>query len=138
MGGFGCFQDVGLAILESYSRVLESLAHTVMSKIEDVLFADQLTQEPTSAACKNRYLVKETEKPKEERFSFSEEIASGTLSDVMQWGGNKNNELKKESFYGGDREKPLLSKVTGIMTNNKKNSYLETLGAMRSPTARYS
>ncbi|VVB00467.1 unnamed protein product [Arabis nemorensis] len=130
-------RDVGLAILESYSRVLESLAHTVMSKIEDVLFADQITQEPSNAACKNRHLLKETEKPKEERFSFSEENASGTLSDVMQW-GNKNNELKKESFYGGDREKPLLSKVTGIMTNNKKNSYLETLGTMRSPTARYS
>lgn len=129
-------QDVGLAILESYSRVLESLAHTVMSRIEDVLFADQLTQEPTNAPTKNRYVVKENEKPRDERLSFSEDMATGTLSDVMQW-GNKNNELKKESFFG-DRDKPLLSKVTGIMTTNKKNSYLETLGTMRSPTARYS
>lgn len=126
-------QDVGLAILESYSRVLESLAHTVMSRIEDVLYADQLTQEPTNAPSKNRYIVKEMD----ERLSFSEDMmASGTLSDVMQW-GNKNNEMKKESFFG-DREKPLFSKVTGIMTNNKKSSYLETLGTMRSPTARYS
>lgn len=128
-------QDVGLAILEGYSRVLESLAHTVMSKIEDVLYADQLTQEPTNAPSKNRYLVKET--MKEERLSFSEDTATGTsLSDVMQW-GNKNNEVKKESYYG-DREKPLLSKVTGLMTTNKKSSYLETIGVMRSPTARYS
>ncbi|XP_024006289.1 rop guanine nucleotide exchange factor 11 [Eutrema salsugineum] len=127
-------RDVGLAILESYSRVLESLAHTVMSKIEDVLYADQLTQEPTNAVSKNRYAMREAEKVREERSSFSEDMASGTLSDVMQW-GNKNNELKKESFYG---DKPLLSKVTGIMTNNKKSSYLETLGTMRSPTARYS
>lgn len=131
-----CLQDVGLAILESYSRVLESLAHTVMSRIEDVLYADQLTQEPSNAANKNRYIARENEKTKEERYSFSEENASGTLSDVMQW-GNKNNELKKESFFG-DREKPLLSKVTGIMTTNKKSSYLDTLGTMRSPTARYS
>ncbi|KAL0796699.1 hypothetical protein Bca101_068076 [Brassica carinata] len=133
-----CNRDVGLAILESYSRVLESLAHTVMSRIEDVLYADQLTQEPTKAPSKNRYTVKEAEKPKEERISFSEERLSGTsLSDVMQW-GNKNNEVKKESFYGGDKEKPLLSKVTGIMTTNKKSSYLDNLGTMRSPTARYS
>ncbi|KAG2250713.1 hypothetical protein Bca52824_080849 [Brassica carinata] len=133
-----CNRDVGLAILESYSRVLESLAHTVMSRIEDVLYADQLTQEPTNASSKNRYTVIETEKPKEERISFSEERLSGTsLSDVMQW-GNKNNEVKKESYYGGDKEKPLLSKVTGIMTTNKKSSYLENLGTMRSPTARYS
>ena len=130
-------QDVGLAILEGYSRVLESLAHTVMSRIEDVLYADQLTQEPTNASSKNRYTVIETEKPKEERISFSEERLSGTsLSDVMQW-GNKNNEVKKESYYG-DRDKPLLSKVTGLMTTNKKSSYLETIGVMRSPTARYS
>ncbi|XP_048636920.1 rop guanine nucleotide exchange factor 11-like isoform X1 [Brassica napus] len=130
-----CNRDVGLAILEGYSRVLESLAHTVMSKIEDVLYADQLTQEPTNAPSKNRYLVKET--MKEERLSFSEDTATGTsLSDVMQW-GNKNNEVKKESYYG-DREKPLLSKVTGLMTTNKKSSYLETIGVMRSPTARYS
>ncbi|XP_018443398.1 rop guanine nucleotide exchange factor 11 [Raphanus sativus] len=133
-----CNRDVGLAILESYSRVLESLAHTVMSRIEDVLYADQLTQEPTNAPNKNRYSsVKEAEKPKEERVSFSEERLSGTsLSDVMQW-GNKNNEVKKESYYG-DKEKPLLSKVTGIMTPNKKSSYLDNLGTMRSPTARYS
>ncbi|XP_009147701.1 rop guanine nucleotide exchange factor 11 [Brassica rapa] len=133
-----CNRDVGLAILESYSRVLESLAHTVMSRIEDVLYADQLTQEPTNASSKNRYTAIETENPKEERISFSEERLSGTsLSDVMQW-GNKNNEVKKESYYGGDKEKPLLSKVTGIMTTNKKSSYLENLGTMRSPTARYS
>ncbi|CAN8321532.1 unnamed protein product [Cochlearia groenlandica] len=135
-------RDVGLAILECYSRVLESLAHTVMSRIEDVLFADQQTQEPTNnASCKNRYNFKDSENPKEERFSFSEDrSSSGTLSDVMQWSnGNKSNEMKKESFYGGDKEKPFLSKVTGIMTTNKKSSsYLENLGTMRSPTARFS
>ncbi|CAN8289513.1 unnamed protein product [Cochlearia groenlandica] len=134
-------RDVGLAILECYSRVLKSLAHTVMSRIEDVLYADNLTQEPTNAPCRNRYILKESENPKEERFSFTEDrSSSGTLSDVMQWSnGNKSNEMKKESFYGGDKEKPFLSKVTGIMTNNKKSSsYLENLGTMRSPTARFS
>ncbi|GMI88579.1 ROP (rho of plants) guanine nucleotide exchange factor 8 [Hibiscus trionum] len=37
-------KDVGHAILESYSRVIESLAFTIMSRIEDVLHADDLTQ----------------------------------------------------------------------------------------------
>ncbi|GAA0166005.1 guanyl-nucleotide exchange factor [Lithospermum erythrorhizon] len=37
-------KDVGHSILESYSRVLESLANTVMTCIEDVLYADSLTK----------------------------------------------------------------------------------------------
>uniref|UniRef100_A0A0E0KTT2 PRONE domain-containing protein n=1 Tax=Oryza punctata TaxID=4537 RepID=A0A0E0KTT2_ORYPU len=38
-----CFsvQDVGQAILESYSRVLESLAYNIVTCIDDVLFADE-------------------------------------------------------------------------------------------------
>lgn len=39
-------QDVGKAILESYSRVLEGLAFNIVSWIEDVFAADQsITQE---------------------------------------------------------------------------------------------
>ncbi|KAG8055346.1 hypothetical protein GUJ93_ZPchr0001g29591 [Zizania palustris] len=38
-------RDVGFAILESYSRVLESLAFNVMSRIEDVLSADDHARE---------------------------------------------------------------------------------------------
>ncbi|XP_047066457.1 rop guanine nucleotide exchange factor 3-like [Lolium rigidum] len=34
-------KDVGQAILESYSRVLESLAYTIVTCIDDVLFADE-------------------------------------------------------------------------------------------------
>jgi hypothetical protein len=34
-------QDVGQAILESYSRVLESLAFNIVSWTEEVLFADK-------------------------------------------------------------------------------------------------
>ncbi|KAI7753206.1 hypothetical protein M8C21_012337, partial [Ambrosia artemisiifolia] len=44
-------KDVGHAILESYSRVLESLANTVMNCIEDVLYADEVAK--TSAATKS-------------------------------------------------------------------------------------
>ncbi|XP_037478901.1 rop guanine nucleotide exchange factor 3-like [Triticum dicoccoides] len=34
-------KDVGQAVLESYSRVLESLAYTIVTCIDDVLFADE-------------------------------------------------------------------------------------------------
>ncbi|KAE8687863.1 Rho guanine nucleotide exchange factor 8 [Hibiscus syriacus] len=42
-------KDVGHAILESYSRVIESLAFTIMSRIEDVLHADSLKQRSSNS-----------------------------------------------------------------------------------------
>ena len=35
------FQDVGNAILESYSRVLEGLAFNIVAWIEDVIYVDK-------------------------------------------------------------------------------------------------
>ena len=37
-------QDVGQSILESYSRVLESLAFTIIARIDDVLYANDLVK----------------------------------------------------------------------------------------------
>ncbi|KAI9116172.1 hypothetical protein K1719_013102 [Acacia pycnantha] len=37
-------KDVGKAILESYSRVLESLAYNIVARIDDVLYVDDLTK----------------------------------------------------------------------------------------------
>lgn len=37
-------RDVGQSILESYSRVLESLAFTIIARIDDVMFADDLVK----------------------------------------------------------------------------------------------
>lgn len=39
-----CMQDVGHSILESYSRVLESLAFNLMARIEDLLYVDDATR----------------------------------------------------------------------------------------------
>ncbi|XP_074275732.1 rop guanine nucleotide exchange factor 1-like [Silene latifolia] len=39
-----CNQDVGQAILESYSRVMESLAFNIMARIDDLLFVDDATK----------------------------------------------------------------------------------------------
>ncbi|CAA0811138.1 Rop guanine nucleotide exchange factor 7 [Striga hermonthica] len=41
-----CNKDVGKSILESYSRVLESLAFNIMSRIEDLLYVDDINKTP--------------------------------------------------------------------------------------------
>lgn len=49
-------QDIGKSILESYSRVLESLAYNIIARIDDLLYVDDLTKHSnrlTSAATVN-------------------------------------------------------------------------------------
>lgn len=41
LGLYLIMQDVGQAILESYSRVLEGLAFNIVAWIEDVIFVDR-------------------------------------------------------------------------------------------------
>jgi len=41
---FFILQDVGQAILESYSRVLEGLAFNIVAWIDDVLFVDKTSR----------------------------------------------------------------------------------------------
>ncbi|CAH8359062.1 unnamed protein product [Eruca vesicaria subsp. sativa] len=135
-------KDIGLAILESYSRVLESLAHTVLSRIEDVLEADQLIHEPEVTVCK------ETESPKKEEekdFCLLEERpkkhkAPISLSQVMQWNMEDYEQQKKDKNETPfkDSSKKLLTRVSS-MINKKTSFYLESLGTTKSPTAgRYS
>eukprot|EP01018_Ginkgo_biloba_P034407 Gb_14425 [translate_table: standard] len=44
-------QDVGQSILESYSRVLESLAFNIIARIDDLLYVDDLTKNSDSNQC---------------------------------------------------------------------------------------
>ncbi|KAF3450739.1 hypothetical protein FNV43_RR06828 [Rhamnella rubrinervis] len=147
-------RDVGQAVLESYSRILESLAFTVTSRIEDVLYADYVTQNPSQAVCKRNAFKDSTEattppdgfsSPNEDMDkSLSEETpTSMTLSDFMGWGidqgdaeakkdGAESEELSKES----EIKHPHIHKIANIVTN-KKASYLENLGGLRSPTSRH-
>ncbi|XVF88557.1 hypothetical protein PTKIN_Ptkin19aG0060300 [Pterospermum kingtungense] len=125
-------RDVGLAILESYSRILESLAHTVMSRIEDVLHADSLTQ--TSSP--QRSDVSSNSEEDAGRMSASE---TPTLSDFMGWdiASARSNSSDIEIYYKADTDKkpskPPLSPPT------KNVSYLErieNLSGLRSPSSR--
>jgi hypothetical protein len=134
-------QDVGHAVLESYSRILESLAFTVLSRIDDVLQADYQTQNPSG---KKRISVSmPSPSPKEESDKGSTELpGSMTLSDFMGWGPDQPDaDAKNDSFeitddFYKDIETKPAQKLPAIVTN-KKVSYLETLGVVRSPTSRH-
>lgn len=143
-------QDVGQAVLESYSRILESLAFTVLSRIEDVLYADYITQNPSHSVSEKKLLRESSEitagsdmfpSPREE--NNVETIGSMTLSDFMGWGmdqGNaESNDLtgdSDEASKDGEGNQHHMQKLASIVTN-KKGSYLENLGGLRSPTARH-
>ncbi|PON50540.1 PRONE domain containing protein [Parasponia andersonii] len=148
-------KDVGYAILESYSRVIESLASTVMSRIEDVLYADSLTQSPSTNSNGRLSVVSspiaipqksQNTEEDEERFGSSGTPTSMTLSDFMGWslsqgeaGNGKKSDLRgnKDIQFKQASDHKLMSKPANI--NTKRFSYLEKLEnfSLRSPTARH-
>uniref|UniRef100_A0ACD5VTM4 Uncharacterized protein n=1 Tax=Avena sativa TaxID=4498 RepID=A0ACD5VTM4_AVESA len=77
-----CNKDVGFAILESYSRSLESLAFAVLSRIEDVLYADNVTQDLRRSKSKKRSSLEDIP----ESFVVDDtEPSSARASDSLQW-----------------------------------------------------
>lgn len=143
-------QDIGLAILESYSRTLESLAFTVMSRIEDVLHADSLaqasntrTQESMRMASLSRYDTDKVvidAKAEVERLGRMEPV-SATLFDFVSPRDQDVVAMKmdsKEKGCRGDAHSRKLTKVSPIAT--KRYSYLEkleNLSGTRSPISRH-
>ncbi|XAR53349.1 hypothetical protein NMG60_11021881 [Bertholletia excelsa] len=150
-------RDVGFALLESYSRVLESLAYTVLSRIEDVLYAHSLTQDPppSVATPEERHSVDSlpyagVEEGPPESIEDSEKPNNGespnsskTLSDFMGWdvGGKEGQVGIKKNLSTGNVEHPLkddsekLSK-SGNAAAHKKFFHvdkLEMLGVLKSP-----
>lgn len=120
-------------MLESYSRILESLAYTVMSRIEDVLYTDTLALKQTSQAEEtDGGRTTETDSESAGSSNSGEETEkldphySKTLLDFMGWNDN--------SSKGG--EKPTKSPNL----TPKKLSYLEkleNLNGFRSPKDRH-
>ncbi|KAJ8751106.1 hypothetical protein K2173_016287 [Erythroxylum novogranatense] len=127
-------KDVGQAVLESYSRIIESLAYTILSRIEDVVYADSIVQSPPSESDKK--LEDETGK-----VISSETPTSMTLSDFMGWNMEQKEAKKSNSIGSGEGNcKGEYDKVgvKPINTTPKKSSYLEKLeilSGLRSPTA---
>ncbi|CAD6332876.1 unnamed protein product [Miscanthus lutarioriparius] len=132
-----CNKDVGLAILESYSRTLESLAFTVMSRIEDVLSADLATQDPKNAesmriaslTSDDTDKVVSDAKAEVEKMKRMEPV-SPMLYDYV---GPRDQDLSTYIKEGANG--PKLTKMSSVA--NKRFSYLENLGGTRSPIARH-
>lgn len=115
-------QDVGLAILESYSRTLESLAFTVMSRIEDVLSADLAARD-----------LRNTESMRIAASLTSDDtdkVVSDAKAEV-----EKTGRMEPVSPALSDLVGPKLTKISPVAT--KRFSYLENLGGTRSPIARH-
>ncbi|CAA2959495.1 rop guanine nucleotide exchange factor 12-like [Olea europaea subsp. europaea] len=131
-------RDVGQAILESYSRVIESLAYTVLSKIEDVTYADNLARNQSNGERKIRLACDREELEKQ---NSAETPTSMTLLDFMGWSLDRgdtetNNDIKNDVY----KEVNILPSKPPNVVTNKKISYierLENLGGARSPTARH-
>ncbi|PWA90809.1 PRONE domain-containing protein [Artemisia annua] len=137
-------KDVGHAVLESYSRVLESLASAVMNRIEDVLYADNVAQDPSLLAKKR---TMSSRVPLEE--SNSQKISghtpgqtptgspsSMTLSDFMGWSVEHETSSSPNSE---DKETEKYTSKSAKILARTKNSYMEKLEAykLRSPTTRH-
>uniref|UniRef100_A0A0A9GRQ5 PRONE domain-containing protein n=1 Tax=Arundo donax TaxID=35708 RepID=A0A0A9GRQ5_ARUDO len=129
-------RDVGFALLESYSRVLESVAFNVMSRIEDVIEADNHAREKA----KRDAPAAERRDPQE----ASEEDQSRTLLDFMGWTGDSDAKNDDSSPPPPPPEPPAqddgrLMKLPNIMTNLKQTymEKLDFLGGHRSPTSRH-
>lgn len=147
-------RDVGLSILESYSRVLESLANTVMSRIEDVLYADSVTQDPSLAASRRTLSRDFSSSPRATSFpspgdetekSPSETPTSMTLSDFMGWGLDQGETDVKRTYSAGNLQEIIkeenensMDKPANILSN-RKLSYIDKLemGGSRSPNDRH-
>lgn len=118
-----------------------------MSRIEDVLYADSLSQNPLLADSSNLHSVESSPLSEEvDKWSSSDTSSSKTLSDFMGWNTDRGaNDMKKLNPTGDmesylkDAHDSFKSKIANVVTT-KKLSYLErleNLSGLRSPTARH-
>lgn len=118
-----------MAILESYSRILESLAHMVISRIDDVFYADSLAKGPTIKSSNTRQSLPSVAPPAKKPDNREELV---TLSDFMSW--QSESEVAEDMRSTGD----MVKKTPEVKT--KKFLYIDKvrhLGGLRSPTARH-
>ncbi|KAL6616099.1 hypothetical protein ACP70R_038369 [Stipagrostis hirtigluma subsp. patula] len=105
-------RDVGFALLESYSRVLESLAFNVMSRIEDVIKADNHAREKAKKDA--------PEAPVNPQQAGELEDQSRTLLDFMGWTGDadgRNDDRSPPPPPPPEQDDGRLMKLPNIMTN---------------------
>lgn len=118
-----------MAILESYSRILESLAHMVISRIDDVLDADSLAKGPTTMSSNMWQSLPNVAPAK--KLDNREELV--TLSDFMSWQSESEMAADTRRSTGDTVKKPPEVKTKKFLYIDK----VRHLGGLRSPTARH-
>lgn len=130
--------------------MIESLGYTVMSRIDDVLYADSIARDPSLLEQTKKRLSLDVEPVKVldakleiEKLNNMEGTQCMTLFDFMGWQEDQEAEVKSGKSMSTNLADILheskLSKLSNIVTN-KKVSYIEklgNLGGLRSPTARH-
>ncbi|KAK4783782.1 hypothetical protein SAY86_018150 [Trapa natans] len=146
-------KDVGQSILESYSRVIESLAYNVISRIEDVLEADDLVQGTSAVelgdSSINASPPAEIPESKTKNDSDSPKTSTSmTLLDFMGWRlDKKESKLRRHStsdnlqiFNTDEGDNIKIAKNKSCQNISDKVSLylekLENLGTLKSPMAR--
>ncbi|GAA0165193.1 guanyl-nucleotide exchange factor [Lithospermum erythrorhizon] len=131
-------KDVGHSVLESYSRVLESLANTVMTRIDDVLYADALAQDPSLAVAAWKPSPNSTPSPCPRNLAGHDDEAvtppTPKLSDFLDLSIEEEDaEKKKDSTIEHLRkQKKLLKSAT------KRFLYIDKIeNGQRSPADRH-
>ncbi|KAJ4908206.1 Rop guanine nucleotide exchange factor 10 [Raphanus sativus] len=132
-------KDVGHAILESYSRVLESLASKIMTRIDDVLEADVLV---------HIHLMEEKERRLESdvepEYEKTEKVVSAVtpnstkLADLIGWRFSSDTEHSLTGdieLFQAEQEKEIMK--SPIRIQPMKLSYLAKLENLRSPSERH-
>ncbi|XP_047313019.1 rop guanine nucleotide exchange factor 12-like [Impatiens glandulifera] len=94
-------QDIGHSILESYSRIIESLAFAVVSRINDVIKANSLDRNHSTT------------------------------------GEGTPKSLRLLDFIDSTDDSPKFTTKPANIDTNRRFSYAENLGILRSPTARH-
>ncbi|XP_010519715.1 PREDICTED: rop guanine nucleotide exchange factor 10-like isoform X2 [Tarenaya hassleriana] len=134
-------KDIGQAILESYSRILEGLAFKLVSRIDDVLEADLLAQRQVMGETDG---LSETEtdsglssdiEEHPDKPAMAETPNSRKLSDFIGW--RLTSETKRHSSMSEIEcyhDKPLYKSPKATP---KKFSYLAKLENLRIPTERH-
>ncbi|WZY80794.1 hypothetical protein YC2023_027178 [Brassica napus] len=132
-------KDVGHAILESYSRVLESLAAKIMSRIEDVLEADVLVHIQLMETERRFESDAEPEYEKTEKVVLAVTPNSTKLADLIGWRFSSDTEQSSTSdielFHEAEQEKEIMK--SPIRVQPMKLSYLAKLENLRSPSERH-
>ncbi|XP_074273816.1 rho guanine nucleotide exchange factor 8-like [Silene latifolia] len=130
-------KDVGHAVLESYSRVLESLAAAILNRVDDVIYADNKATNPSPNGSNENLSPSESD-----TMDKPGSPSSMTLLDFMGWNIDQGEDGKKNSggFEDYLRDQETEKLITKTPPENKKISYLERLehwGGLRSPTSRH-